>query len=121
MLLFFCSLPADSMSRSSSFCPSTMATRSSSACVALKSMRFIVLFSRARGQHSLNVLDWHHRVRCHGYADGLSGLVAKRATDRNVCRCFWRAYQVLSPVHEWTNLCWLRVIECESGRRPKCV
>src|SRR6266404_4981797 len=43
MLLLRCSLPADSMSRSTSFCPSTIATRSSSAWVALKSMRFIIL------------------------------------------------------------------------------
>src|SRR5688500_11626875 len=43
MLLLRCSLPADSMSRSTSFWPSTIATRSSSAWVALKSIRFIVL------------------------------------------------------------------------------
>lgn len=36
-----CSRPAVSMSMSMSFCPSTMATRSSSCCVALNSMRFI--------------------------------------------------------------------------------
>src|SRR5437763_13279990 len=47
MLLLRCSLPAVSMSRSTSFWPSTMATRSSSAWVALNSMRFIVAFSRA--------------------------------------------------------------------------
>src|SRR5437870_592639 len=41
MLLLRCSLPADSMSRSMSFWPSTIATRSSSAWVALNSMRFI--------------------------------------------------------------------------------
>src|SRR6188768_3568782 len=41
MLLLRCSLPADSMSRSTSFWPSTIATRSSSAWVALNSMRFI--------------------------------------------------------------------------------
>src|SRR5438270_1441244 len=41
MLLLRCSFPADSISRSISFCPSTMATRSSSAWVALNSMRFI--------------------------------------------------------------------------------
>src|SRR5439155_21466275 len=50
MLPFLCSFAADSMSRSMSFWPSTIATRSSSACVALKSMRFIALFSRAHGQ-----------------------------------------------------------------------
>src|ERR1700716_514924 len=43
MLLLRCSLPADSMSRSISFWPSTIATRSSSAWVALNSMRFIVV------------------------------------------------------------------------------
>src|SRR5688500_16889428 len=43
MLLLRCSLPADSISRSTSFWPSTIATRSSSAWVALKSIRFIVL------------------------------------------------------------------------------
>src|SRR3990170_5591363 len=40
MLLLRCSLDADSMSRSTSFCPSTMATLSSSCWVALNSMRF---------------------------------------------------------------------------------
>src|ERR1041385_4783228 len=40
MLLLRCSLDADSMSRSMSFCPSTIATRSSSCCVALNNMRF---------------------------------------------------------------------------------
>src|SRR5688572_2613073 len=40
MLLLRCSLDADSMSRSTSFCPSTIATRSSSCCVALNNMRF---------------------------------------------------------------------------------
>src|SRR5208282_6055233 len=44
MLLLRCSLLADSMSRSTSFCPSTIATRSSSAWVALNSMRFIGSF-----------------------------------------------------------------------------
>src|SRR5215475_13243708 len=44
MLLLRCSLLADSMSRSISFWPSTIATRSSSAWVALNSMRFIVVF-----------------------------------------------------------------------------
>src|SRR6478736_6851242 len=43
MLLLRCSFDADSMSRSISFWPSTMATRSSSACVALNSMRFMYL------------------------------------------------------------------------------
>src|SRR3954463_25628 len=43
MLLLRCSLPADSMSRSMSFWPSTIATRSSWAWVALNSMRFIFL------------------------------------------------------------------------------
>src|SRR5437667_4314131 len=65
MLLFLCSLAADSMSRSMSFWPSTIATRSSSACVALKSMRFIVQFSRAHGQDKpralLRRLVSHHR------------------------------------------------------------
>src|SRR5204863_6205251 len=41
MLLLRCSLPADSMSRSTSFWPSTIATGSSSDWVALNSMRFI--------------------------------------------------------------------------------
>src|SRR5438309_9613004 len=50
MLLFLCSFAADSVSRSIIFWHSTIATRSYSACVALKSMRFIVLFSRAHGQ-----------------------------------------------------------------------
>ena len=36
-----CSRPAASISMSISFCPSTMATRSSSACVALNNMRFM--------------------------------------------------------------------------------
>src|SRR5678810_1199556 len=40
MLLLRCSLDADSMSRSTSFWPSTMATRSSSCCVALNNIRF---------------------------------------------------------------------------------
>src|SRR5450755_2721740 len=43
MLLLRCSLLADSISRSISFWPSTIATRSSSAWVALNSMRFIVV------------------------------------------------------------------------------
>src|SRR5450755_3867072 len=43
MLLLRCSLLADSISRSISFWPSTIATRSSSAWVALNSMRFIVI------------------------------------------------------------------------------
>ncbi|CAJ2967338.1 Uncharacterised protein [Burkholderia pseudomallei] len=41
MLPLRCSRPAVSISISMSFCPSTMATRSSSCCVALNSMRFI--------------------------------------------------------------------------------
>src|SRR5437667_9248062 len=44
MLLLRCSLLADSISRSISFWPSTIATRSSSAWVALNSMRFIGYF-----------------------------------------------------------------------------
>src|SRR5208282_6557027 len=44
MLLLRCSLLADSMSRSTSFCPSTIATRNSSAWVALNSMRFMSSF-----------------------------------------------------------------------------
>src|SRR5688572_22782754 len=47
MLLLRCSREADSMSRSTSFCPSTMATRSSSCWVALNNMRF-TYFSPAR-------------------------------------------------------------------------
>src|SRR5262249_48423169 len=47
MLLLRCSLLADSMSRSISFWPSTIATRSSSACVALNSMRFMSCFPGA--------------------------------------------------------------------------
>src|SRR5215472_4933940 len=46
MLLFRCSLLADSISRSISFWPSTMATRSSSACVALNSIRFMFVSRR---------------------------------------------------------------------------
>src|SRR5688572_23325341 len=41
MFDFRCSLAADSMSRSMSFWPSTIATRSSSAWVALNNMRFM--------------------------------------------------------------------------------
>src|SRR5581483_6325187 len=41
MLLLRCSLAADSMSRSINFWPSTIATLSSSAWVALNSMRFM--------------------------------------------------------------------------------
>src|SRR6266571_6562884 len=63
MLLFLCSFAADSMSRSTSFWPSTIATRSSSACVALKSMRFINLFSRARGQDKPRA--WLFRLASH--------------------------------------------------------
>src|SRR5258706_334808 len=48
ILLLRCSREADSMSRSTSFCPSTMATRSSSCWVALNNMRFTLLFSCAR-------------------------------------------------------------------------
>jgi len=44
MLLLRCSLLADSISRSISHWPSTMATRSSSAWVALNSMRFMIVF-----------------------------------------------------------------------------
>ena len=44
MLDFFCSLAGCSMSMSYRVWPSTMATRSSSACVALISIRFIVAF-----------------------------------------------------------------------------
>jgi hypothetical protein len=43
MLDLRCSRPAVSMSMSISFWPSTIATRSSSACVALNSIRFIQL------------------------------------------------------------------------------
>src|SRR6267142_4777592 len=49
MLLLRCSLLADSMSRSISFWPSTIATRSSSAWVALNSMRFM-WYSPARSR-----------------------------------------------------------------------
>src|SRR5690606_4590604 len=50
MLLLRDSRPADSMSMSISFWPSTIATRSSSACVALNSIRFMQMTPlRARG------------------------------------------------------------------------
>src|SRR6476469_9078763 len=47
MLDFFCSFDGCSMSMSYRVWPSTIATRSSSACVALISIRFIVSSSRA--------------------------------------------------------------------------
>src|SRR5439155_7424126 len=54
MLLLRCSLDADSMSRSTSFCPSTIATRSSSCCVALNNMRFTFCFPGAQETCGLN-------------------------------------------------------------------
>src|SRR3974390_335688 len=68
MLLFLCSFAADSMSRSMSFWPSTIATRSSSACVALKSMRFISSSPARTGRPNQGLL-WrlasHHRSLDH--------------------------------------------------------
>src|SRR3954463_9928986 len=57
MLLLRCSLEADSMSRSTSFCPSTMATRSSSCCVALNNIRFTCC-SPARAGDGSALLSW---------------------------------------------------------------
>src|SRR6185295_18297464 len=76
MLLLRCSLPADSMSRSTSFWPSTIATRSSSAWVALNSMRFISfspalghteegpILRRGPGGRRTSEIDW---VRRHAF------------------------------------------------------
>src|SRR5688572_23526818 len=60
MLLLRCSLDADSMSRSTSFCPSTIATRSSSCCVALNSMRFTCCSPARAGDPLLG--RWLHSV-----------------------------------------------------------
>src|SRR2546427_8121959 len=60
MLDFFCSFDGCSMSMSYNDWPSTMATRSSSACVALISIRFIVAFlaSGYRAErHGVSPLD----------------------------------------------------------------
>src|SRR5690606_28091375 len=58
MLDFFCSLDGCSMSMSYRVWPSTMATRSSSACVALISIRFMVRSSRStRGTPGARVLE----------------------------------------------------------------
>src|SRR6185437_3656645 len=64
MLDFFCSLDGCSMSMSYNDWPSTMATRSSSACVALISIRFIVAFlaSGYRAErHGVSPLDTARR------------------------------------------------------------
>src|SRR6266850_4179551 len=47
ILLLRCSFPAVSISKSMSFWPSTIATRSSSAWVALNNMRFIFVLPRS--------------------------------------------------------------------------
>src|SRR6188508_1468124 len=74
MLLLRCSLPADSMSRSMSFWPSTIATRSSSAWVALNSMRFI-FFSPAL---------------CHGRGPRSSGARIDELLQKSVLVCVTR-------------------------------
>src|SRR6266550_4991 len=61
MLLLRCSFDADSMSRSINFWPSTIATRSSSAWVALNNMRFMGFPRRninrgQRGETAVQVL-----------------------------------------------------------------
>src|SRR5262245_18244700 len=89
MLLFLCSFAADSMSRSMSFWPSTIATRSSSACVALKSMRFIYSSPARTGRTNQGLLwrlDSHYRSLDHENA-----LVACRpgslnCKTRRICR-----------------------------------
>src|SRR3954465_15457344 len=74
MLLLRCSFPADSMSRSISFWPSTIATRSSSAWVALNSMRFI-FFSPAL---------------CHGRGPRSSGARIDELLQKSVLVCITR-------------------------------
>src|SRR5262249_60746042 len=89
MLLFLCSFAADSMSRSMSFWPSTIATRSSSACVALKSMRFIVL-SPARTSRTNQGLFWrlvsHRRSKDHENALVVCRCGALSQRTRRICR-----------------------------------
>src|SRR5580704_5398304 len=71
MLDLRCSRPVVSISMSISFCPSTIATRSSSCCVALNSMRFILSFSVARRPSLLLQLQHKYRdVRENGVLGG---------------------------------------------------
>src|SRR5882672_9409500 len=89
MLLFLCSFAADSMSRSMSFWPSTIATRSSSACVALKSMRFIILSPARTGRTNQGLL-WrlvsHHRLLDHENALLVCRLGQLLSRTRRICR-----------------------------------
>src|SRR4249919_3455409 len=87
MFDFFCSFDGCSMSMSYRFWPSTMATRSSSACVALISIRFIVsvltrstarnagvrahltrLEAQAHSSRGRNFQRYKNRRRTHGSA-----------------------------------------------------
>src|SRR4029077_17538224 len=89
MLLFLCSFAADSMSRSMSFWPSTIATRSSSACVALKSMRFICSSPARTGRTNQCLmcrLVSHHGVLDHENALVVCRLGAPRCRTRRICR-----------------------------------
>src|SRR5690554_5769990 len=82
MLDFFCSWDGCSMSMSYRFWPSTIATRSSSACVALISMRFIVAFLarcyRAERRGRFVWLYWRLRQRGEGSAAGPVETVPRR-------------------------------------------
>src|SRR5688500_14951088 len=77
MLDFFCSFDGCSMSMSYRFWPSTIATRSSSACVALISMRFIVAFlARSTARNAMAFRFWELKVPPEG-----AGADAVRAQD----------------------------------------
>src|SRR5450830_1612487 len=70
-----CSRPAVSISMSISFCPSTIATRSSSCCVALNNMRFIFITPRPVGH--LEAASWE--------AAKVQGYMRERECRRGKC------------------------------------
>src|SRR4029079_1287388 len=103
MLLLRCSLDADSMSRSTSFCPSTIATRSSSCCVAVNSMRFTCCSPARAGEPLLG--RWLHSDWM-GHDGWRSSGRIRASLGRNPCRSSGeiplRAFPVVSllPVSE---------------------
>src|SRR4029078_783789 len=101
MLLLCCSLEADSISRSTSFCPSTIATRSSSCCVALNRMRFTCCSRGRAGEPLLG--RWLHSDWM-GHDGWRSSGRIRAPLGRNPCRSSGeiplRAFPVVSLLPE---------------------
>ena len=130
-----CSFAEDSMSRSTSFWPSTMATRSSSACVASNSMRFIccspalmhtgsiccgyLTGSRCWGStwSLMTVLTICNREA--GYVHCLDGIAWIGAVPY-AQRCCQRVYRLLSLLHPVSDV--NRESGAPEGRRlDRCI